>query len=232
MTLVVDFCGERTEVDPTQPFCVGREGDLVLDDNPFLHRRFLLLEKQGGLWWIGNVGGQLSATLTEPHGLLQSWLSPGARLPLTLPQTVVSFTAGATSYELELLLENAPYSEMGEARELVEHGQTTVGRVTFSPDQLLLVLVLAEPRLRADSRATSVLPTASQAAERLGWTVTKFNRKLDNVCAKLAALGVRGLHGDPDRLAANRRARLVEYAVGARLVTREDLAALPGVSDG
>ena len=71
-----------------------------------------------------------------------------------------------------------------------------------------------------------MLPSSAEAAERLGWTITKFNRKLDNVCQKLQRLGVRGLHGGPDRLASNRRTRLIEYAVATRLVTRADLALL------
>ena len=37
-------------------------------------------------------------------------------------------------------------------------------------------------------------PSSADAAARLGWTVTKFNRKLDNVCQKLADAGIRGLH--------------------------------------
>ena len=65
-----------------------------------------------------------------------------------------------------------------------------------------------------------------QALERLGWTLTKFNRKLDNVCEKLDQIGIRGLHGDPRRLAGGRRARLVEYALAARLVTPTDLVLL------
>ena len=53
----------------------------------------------------------------------------------------------------------------------------------------------------------SSVPTSGQAAERLGWQLTKFNRKLDNVCDKLDRLGVRGLRGGPGKLASNRRAR-------------------------
>jgi hypothetical protein len=56
--------------------------------------------------------------------------------------------------------------------------------------------------------------------------MTKFNRKLDNVCQKLKKAGVRGLHGGPDRLASDRRSRLVEYAVSVRLVTASDLRLL------
>jgi hypothetical protein len=99
----------------------------------------------------------------------------------------------------------------------------------MTPDQLRLVLALAEPALRGGGRAGSTLPSSGDAARRLGWTTTKFNRKLDNVCQKLAAQGVRGLHGDPGRLASNRRARLVEYALAVRLVTGDDLELIEGL---
>ena len=47
---------------------------------------------------------------------------------------------------------------------------------------------------------------------------------------KAAVAGVRGLHGGPERLARARKARLVEYAVAARLVTASDLELLPDAS--
>ncbi len=67
------------------------------------------------------------------------------------------------------------------------------------------------------------LREAAQAARRLGWPLTKFNRKLDNVCDKLDQLGVSGMRGGGGKLASNRRTKLVEYAVSSRIVTREDL---------
>jgi hypothetical protein len=229
MAARVEFCGEVFELPEDRPWFLGRSGDLVIDDNPFLHRQFLGLGRDAGLWWLSNVGSQLAATLSDPEGLLQAWLSPGARIPVTMPRTVVRFTAGSTSYDLDILLDDPPYDAVASTDPLRGEVETTTGRVSFTRDQLLLVLVLAEPRLRAEGREPSVLPTTPSAAERLAWTEKKFERKLDNVCDKLANLGVRGLRGDAGRLAANRRARLVEYAVGARLVTRSDLSALPPV---
>jgi hypothetical protein len=107
---------------------------------------------------------------------------------------------------------------------------TTMGRTTLTPEQHLLLLALAEPVLRSGVRGTATVPSSADVAGRLGWTVTKFNRKLDNVCQKLERLGVRGLHGGPDRLAANRKARLVEYALAVRLVGPEDLPALESLT--
>ena len=44
---------------------------------------------------------------------------------------------------------------------------------------------------------------------------------------KLSELGVRGLRGGPTKLASSRKARLVEYAMAARVVTADDLDLLP-----
>ena len=225
MTLVVEFCGERTEVLGAGPFVIGREADFVVDDNPFLHRNFLSLENQSGMWVLANVGDQLAATVSDSDGRLEAFLGPSAVLPIVFERTVVRFTAGPTSYEL-VLVQREPVFQSSLVDVESSEGATTIGRVMLTPDQRLLVLALAESALRSAGGSSAVLPTSVQAAGRLGWTVTKFNRKLDNVCDKLAKLGVRGLHGDSATLASNRRARLVEYVLAVRLVTREDLAVL------
>lgn len=217
----LDFCGERTIVDH-QPFTIGRDADLVIeDDNRFLHRHFLSLTSQQGVWLLANVGALLTATVADAEGRLEAFLAPGAVLPVVFDDTVVRFTAGPTTYEFTIRL--AEPSFVASHADQNNSGDTTVGRVIMTPDQLRLVLALAEPALRGGGRAGTAMPSSGDAARRLGWTITKFNRKLDNVCQKLAAQGVRGLHGDPGRLASNRRARLVEYALAVRLVTGDDL---------
>lgn len=225
MTVSVDYCGEIYKVSESASFIVGRDADLSIDDNQFLHRRFLSIRNRDGIWLLENVGGQLSATVADVDGRLEAFLAPGAVLPIVFHHSVVSFTAGPTSYSFSILYDESEYSSV----ELVaadDGGVTTIGVRAFTPDQKRLLVALAEPRLRGDGVAAVTLPTSQVAADRLGWTITRFNRKLDNVCSKLERLGVRGLHGGPDKLAANRRARLVEYAVATRLVTRDDLPLL------
>lgn len=224
MTIEVEFCGEVHTVDAGDVLTVGRDADLVIDDNPYLHRRFLQVTYTDGLWWLLNLGDQLAATVSDAQGSVQSWLSPAARLPVVFERTLVRFTAGPTSYELELRLPEAPF-----ATPVIVHddsGDTTVGLVPFTRDQRLLIVALAEPILRQEGRGNAVVPSSGDAARRLGWKTTRFNRKLDNVCQKLAKIGVHGLHGGPGELASNRRARLVEYATSVRLVTPEDLEML------
>lgn len=224
MSLYVDFCGERYVPPENGWLTIGREADVVVDENLYLHRRFLQVGRNDGLWWIVNVGDQLSATVADADGRVQAWLAPGARLPVVFARTVVRFTAGPTSYEIEVHMEDEVFSEPIAAPE--SSGETTVGPMPFTRDQLLLVVALAEPMLRQEHAGMSAVPSSSDAARRLGWTTTRFNRKLDNVCQKLSKIGVQGLHGGPGELASNRRARLVEYAIAVRLVTPEHLVML------
>jgi hypothetical protein len=223
--LVVSYCGaDETVVDG--PFTIGRIGDLPIDDNPYLHRTFLRIEESGGFWWLTNVGSQLSATVSDGAGAVRAWLAPGATLPLVFEQTTVRFSAGPTSYEIDMSLERPAFSVRAE--DVDDVGETTVGPPVLTRDQKLLLVAFAEPVLRDGGRGSGSVLTSADAAKRLGWTLTKLNRKLDNVCQKLARNGVRGLHGAPGELASSRRARLVEYAVEARLVKVDDLAMLDG----
>ncbi len=223
----LEFCGETYEIGSEEPLIVGREGDVAIDDNPYLHRRFLQIAHVDGLYWLANVGSILTATVADRTGLFQAWLAPGAHIPLVFETTVVWFTAGPTTYEFDVVLDGAPFSPV--SSEVANDGSTTIGRTSLTPDQRLLLVALTEQALRRGNRGVSAIPSSADAAKRLGWTLTKFNRKLDNVCEKFERMGVRGLHGDADRLAANRRARLLEYALAARVVTPADLALLDGI---
>ncbi|MEE6282403.1 hypothetical protein [Georgenia sunbinii] len=220
--LQLEFCGEWFPIERTGEFWIGREGALEIDDNPYLHRRFLRIAFLEDLWWVENVGSRLSATLADGEGNTQAWLAPGARLPLVYAHMSVLFTAGPTTYEINLV---NPTPAFAPSRPEPTHvGDTTIGPVSLTESQHLLVLALAEPVL--GGRGTASIPASAAAAARLGWALTKFNRKLDNVCDKLHRNGVRGLRGGPKQLAVNRRARLVEHAVAARMVSQDQLPAL------
>ncbi|MDE0545151.1 hypothetical protein [Microbacterium sp. C7(2022)] len=222
--LIVDFAGEEFRVRSGDVFRVGREGDLAIDDNLFLHRHFLTVENVDGLWLLSNVGSRLRATVTDSASRVQAWLAPGARLPIVFAATSVIFSAGATTYELTIRIDEPPFRET--AHFATDDGQSTIGEVPLTPSQRVMILALAEPLLRREGTGMSELPTSAQAAERIGWTTTRFNRKLDAVCDKLDRIGVPGMRGGARSYATNRRARLVEHAIAARLVTREDLPLL------
>jgi len=227
----IGFCGEWYDADPATEFVIGREGDLAVDDNPYLHRRFLVLTWQQDLWWLVNTGTQLSATISDSAGALQAWLAPGGRVPLVFPDTTVLFTAGPTTYEIEIRCPDPTFTAH-QADSSGGIGATTIGPMTLTPSQRQLIVALAEPLLRREGTSISAIPSSKEAAARLGWELTRFNRKLDNVCDKFDRRGVRGLRGGPGQLASNRRARLVEHAVTARVVTADDLVLLDDTGTG
>lgn len=222
--LSIDFCGEWFEVEPGSTFTIGREGDLEIDDNPYLHRRFMEIQEQGGIWWLSNVGSMISATVADSSGGMQAWVSPGSRIPLVFGQLTVVFTAGPTTYEFCVHLKTPSFLQRSTGNDAV--GETTIGPVVFTPSQKAVIVALAEPILRRGGTGFSTVPSSADAAKRLGWPITRFNRKLDNVCDKLDRVGVAGLRGGGGKLATNRRARLVEHAVTSHLVTPEDLPLL------
>ena len=222
--VTVEFAGEFFRVAPAERFAIGREGDLALDDNRFLHRHFLVVEFAGGLWWLANIGSRLSATVTDTEGRVHAQLAPGARLPIVFAVMTVVFSAGPTTYELSVHAEQPAFRDT--QPEIDGDGLSTIGAVPLTLSQRQLIVALAEPVLRREGTGMSELPTSANAAQRLGWTITRFNRKLDNVCDKLDRQGVPGLRGGISSSATNRRVRLVEHAVASRLVTRDDLQLL------
>ncbi|MDR2380523.1 MAG: hypothetical protein LBE08_05010 [Bifidobacteriaceae bacterium] len=219
--LTLEFGDRVFEVSPTQGFTIGRSGDLAFPENRYLHRHFLRLQYEHDFWWLVNVGERISPTVSDSQTGTQCWLAPGARLPVIFGQTLVVFSAGSDTYQL-VLRSDAPVWRDSAIGATVS-GETTVGGITFTKSQKQLIVALAESALKRGHTGVSHIPSSAEAAQRLRWTVTRFNRKLDNVCDKLDRFGVEGLRGGPDVHATNRRARLVEYAVATGLVQAYDL---------
>src|SRR5690554_5646601 len=201
--LKVEFCGEWYDIEHPHDFHVGRESDLVIDDNPYLHRRFLRIYEDFGLWWLGNVGNLLSATVTDASGSVQAWLAPGARLPIVFPQLQVLFSAGSTTYEFTIHGPKDYFSAA--AASGGAGGSTTIEPIPLTSSQRLLIVALAENVLRQTSPGRGEIPASAEAAERLHWSMTTFNRKLDNVCEKLDKIGVDGLRGEIGRASCRER---------------------------
>ncbi len=91
--VTVVFCGEEYSVSPETGLTIGRTGDVEVDDNPYLHRTFLVVSFENGFWWISNTGSTLTATVADEQGLFQAWLNPGAKIPLAMKKLIVWFTA-------------------------------------------------------------------------------------------------------------------------------------------
>lgn len=226
--LIVDFCGVKYHPDARGTFVIGREGDLVLDDNPYLHRKLLLLQFQQGLWWLHNVGQTIAITLASSDGNYQAVLGPDARVPLVMPAAIVLISAGSFTYELGITLSDSLFRANPKQLNIEENSES-YDTFVFKPLSLAqkqVILALSEPLLRDGVVGSSKVPSSAEAAARLGWPLTTFNRQLDSVCDRLDRDGVAGLRGSNGKLASQRKARLVEHAVLARLVTAKELVLL------
>lgn len=227
--LRIEFAGEWFTPHPGSPFTIGREGDLVVHENPYLHRRLATISHESGVWWLANTGTATALSLSAGNGVYQAWVGPGIRVPIVFGRLVVVFTAGAFTYELIIHVAEPAWREVTAGGPALVDGETTMGRAELTESQRLLVLALAEPLLRESGAGAASIPSSARAAERLGWPLTTFNRKLDAVCDKLDRSGVPGLRGGPGNLATHRKVRLVEHAVLTRLVTVDDLPFLLAV---
>jgi hypothetical protein len=219
----VEYCGEWYDVPAGEILTIGSAADLVIDDNPELDPLLLQIFHEFGMWWIASTANARVVQVSDPSGRVSTELGPGARAPVVFQPAHVVFSAGRTTYELALHGE-VPYSAAATSAEL-RPDRVDLPRLTAA--QRLLLVVLCERALRHPSQNLNDYPSSMEAAARLGWSLTAFNRKLDNVCDRLDRAGVAGLRGGRGNLATKRRTRLVEYAVSARLVTADDLDLLP-----
>jgi hypothetical protein len=222
--LKLEFCGERHDVSIESEFSFGRSGDLAVDDNPYLHRVMGVCNWRNGWWWLTNAGAHLPLQLQGQLGSASITLSPGGSVPLVLGPTVVRFAAGGTSYEIEI---DVDLAEPPGHNRSISPGDTTIdaGDTPLTADQLLLLIALAEPRLRKGPKAD--LASNAELMGRFGWSVTKFNRKLDSICVKFSRRGVAGLVGNAERMAQGRRSALVDHVIASGMVTAEQLSLLP-----
>ena len=232
--LVVEFVGDERVLSPGDELTFGRSADLVIDENRYLHRLIGRFTWANGMWWLVNTGSSIALRLADARGPSYAKVAPGATVPLAYETAVLTFEAGGRPYELHLeLLVDTPWFDVdpGAAGHVAAgavdlEATTTAGSLPLNDEQRLLLVALCEPWL--DDSSANELPTNRQIAARLGWTITKYNRKLDWLCQKYASAGVSGLRGSSDLLARDRRVRLVEHALDTGVVTAADLSRLPG----
>lgn len=222
--LVVDFGGRKERIPAGTTFVIGRGADLAMDDNQYVHRRFLELDQRDGIWWLSNVGSRLTASVASADGMAQSLLAPGESMPLVFSATTVMFTAGPTTYEVEFSAET-PFYQVSTPWASTADGADIAG--LLSPVQRIVLTALSEPMLRLASQGSVRLPAMDEVAVRLGWSLEKLERRAGSLCDKFARHGIRGLGRDSaGRMPDAVRSRLVEHAVGARIVTPDDLELL------
>ncbi len=223
--LYVDFCGDERVVDAGGALGFGRSADLVVDDNPYMHRVVGRFVSDDGHWVLTNEGAHITLNVLDRAGPSSAVLAPGRSLVLSMAEFAVAFVAGRTHYEVDAALEDVPDAP-GPAE--VDDGQRTLdwGVVELNHEQRMLLVDLASRRLADPHTNETDPPSRAECARRLGWSLSKYNRKLDHLCIKLDRAGVRGLCGAEGVQATDRRRRLVDHAISVGLVTEADLETL------
>ncbi len=232
--LTVTFADAVTTVrtDDAEGLVFGRGAALDIDSNPFLHRRVGRLVASKGIWWLENLSAWTSIRVVAEGLAVQ--LRGGARVALDEGDCTICFEAGSCNYELHLWVPFAPV--LSDPPQVPDDLTATFRPVALplTSEQRLLVLTLAEGRLRRP-QGDQRLPSNQSAARRLGWSDAKFNRKLDHLCHRLDRAGVTGMRLE-GRRANDRRRLLVDHMIDAGHVTAADLGLLgeyaPGREEG
>jgi hypothetical protein len=219
--LTVGLFDDRRTLHPGDSLTFGRRADLMVDENPFMHRVVGRFTHREGVWWMQNHGSTLRVELHDVESGAQSVAPPGHQLPVTASVFTVRFTAGPTNYELEGD-RDGPDLIVDEAGDVLGTATIEFGSVPLSPEQHLLLVALYE----SSDRNNGAIESSAVIARRLGWTPKKFHRKLDAVCEKLDRQGVRDLKAGDGSLADTRRSVLVRHALNAGLISNGDLGLL------
>ena len=219
--LIVEHCGDERVVARGDTLTFGRSADVVIDANPYLHRILGRFRHDGRSWWLDNVGRSSALTLLSVDDLSSATVGPGSTAPILQIESVVAFGAGPAEYEVAVTNERA--ERQADLGPVAADGPLVTlewGRIDLNPDQVEMLRVLCEHRLARPSDQWADIPSNRACAARLGWTLAKYNRKLDHVCDRLARSGVRGLRGDLGLSAVDRRRVLVDHVVQSGLLTR------------
>ena len=227
--LHIFFIDELTVATPGDVVTFGRSGDIELDEaNQYMHRIVGTFFDQDNVWWLANKSRHGNLTLVGNTGRLTR-LPPEAVSAITEPTGVLRFDAGPSTYELGWTL---PGQEPLMPPVVDDDGDVSMatsqfGVVPLNDEQRMLLAALAERSILDSTVSTSDLPANASVAHRLGWSAKKLDRKLDYLCARLSAEGVRGLRGEKGFEAIDRRSRLVEHAISSGMIGHADVETLP-----
>jgi hypothetical protein len=228
--LYLDFAGTSLSLGPGDSLTFGKDADLVIDaHDDYLHRLLGEIRYDGTTWWLTNRGDRIVISVEDANGPSFKQLAPGMRDALAYGEFFIRFRTRLARYELEGSLAEAyqPPGPKGADHDVDDEARTGGwGEVPLNADERRLLAALAEHRLEAGRNAAVALPSNEDVQRRLGIRATTYNRRLDHLCARLAASGVEGLVGSDGRPARDRRHELVEHVLRYGLIARRDLDVL------
>ena len=210
-SLIIVFEDERHTLNGDEPIEFGRSSDLTIDSaNRQLHRRLGRFRFDGSSWWIDHLGTNSTLVLTDHRSASALRIAPGNAAPIPFAESSLTFSAGPANYRLTLTCDVGPIPDDAPAPLPVAEATITTLHLEFNDEQHELLELLARHHLSAPDDGR--LPTNRELGATLGWSSSKFNRKLDHLCTKLTRAGVSGLQGSLDDVAVDRKRALARYA--------------------
>lgn len=206
--LTVRFVGEV--YTPEVELTFGRQADLSLDDNSYLHRRAGRFRLRQSTWWLENLGARLRLTMASSDGSLLD-LQPGASSLLLGERGEISITAGPTRYmiEYELQQRQADWDDTSQFR--IGGADTVTFGPILTPREIDFVVVMAQGRLTG---RLGPIPSHGEIAEIWGVSHKTVDNTLQRLRAKLR---------DQNINFVNSSETLIEYLVTQGLVSTADL---------
>lgn len=206
--LTVRFVGEK--YCPAAELTFGRQADLTLDENNFLHRRAGRFRLREGTWWLENVGGRLRLTMVSSDGSLLD-LQPGSSSPLLGLSGEISVTAGPTRYTMEYELQHIQMAITDSASFRVSGADTMTYGPILTPRELDFVVVMAQGRLTG---RLGPIPSHGEIAETWGVSAKTVDNTLQRLRTKLRNQNINSVTSSET---------LIEYLVTQGLVSLVDL---------
>ncbi len=188
----------------------GRDADIELDTNPFLHRRTGAFVRDGGDWWVHNLGTKLYLTVIADDGT-RAELPPGTRHALASVSGLVRVTAGRSTYEVSYRLSSSPERSPAVDPQPDDGTLTIQVDLALTPREIDFLVTFARPYLLG---LAEPMPTYAEVASLWAVAPKTLDNTLQSIKRKFRAAG---LIRDPNLDA------LVQKAIQHSLVTRADL---------
>jgi hypothetical protein len=187
-------------------------------DDTSISRTAAELDFRDGTWWLTNRSASHPLSVVDELGL-RSVLAPGRRTAIESPTRVLVDGAAGRQHSVEVAVAGAPAGPVA-GPDATGVPTATGAEVLISPADRLAMVALFAGYLRDPPHYEPYPKSYAAAAARLGWPRTTLVKRIEYLRARLDAAGV------PNMTGFNALANLAEYAIGRRLVTREDLTLL------
>jgi hypothetical protein len=214
-------CDEYAVIEG-QEFTFGRSQECshCLDpDDAAISRRAGMIRSENGTWFVLNISSARQLNIADEMGM-RSVLAPGRRFALEGEMQILVPGSKPKPYVLHV---SAPRPQVPLAEPSADGTSTVIGDgVSMTPEERIALVALFAGYLEDGEHYDPYPRSYEAAANRLGWPRTKLVKKIEYLRARLDKAGVPSMNG------WNALNNLAEYVLTRSLITKGDLALLPG----